>query len=208
MSRRRSNLSRNQMLTLIIAVVAIIATIIVAFISGHDWFQDSTPASTVTSSNSSNNITSLAMEQVPGIVVSYAGSENNMGGTATLRKLFRDSVHTYILSYELPTDKEGYAGFVFNFDHGENVSKYREIEFTIQFQAKDKMIDLYLKDIAAIKDSVRVTSTGIEPTEISIKLEEFAGVNLNALKEIIFDVNTTFESGFQEIIVGNVRLSP
>jgi hypothetical protein len=38
MPSRRSSLSLNQRLTLIIAVLALVATIIVAFISGHDWF--------------------------------------------------------------------------------------------------------------------------------------------------------------------------
>lgn len=38
MSPRRSSLSRNQKLTLIIAVLAIIVTIVSAFVSGHDWF--------------------------------------------------------------------------------------------------------------------------------------------------------------------------
>jgi hypothetical protein len=38
MSPRRSSLSLNQKLTLLIALLAIITTMIAAFISGHDWF--------------------------------------------------------------------------------------------------------------------------------------------------------------------------
>jgi hypothetical protein len=168
----------------------------------------SSPVPGAASTNPSNQITLLAIEQFPGVVVSYAGSENNMGGTATLTKLIRGSAHVYILSYELPPDKEGYAGFVFNFDHGEDISQYQKIEFSIEFQTQGEQIDLHLRDIAGIKDSVRVASTGIEPMNLSIELEAFAGVNLNAIKEVIFDVNTTFESGPQEIIISDVRFVP
>jgi hypothetical protein len=38
MSSRRSTLSFNQKLTLLFALLAVIAAIIAAFISGHDWF--------------------------------------------------------------------------------------------------------------------------------------------------------------------------
>src|SRR5215211_4619556 len=48
MSKRiLSNLSLNQQLTLLIAFLAVIGTMITAFISGHDWFQPSKPQEAV-----------------------------------------------------------------------------------------------------------------------------------------------------------------
>jgi hypothetical protein len=43
MSSRRSSLSRNQKLTLLIALLVVIVSLIAAFVSGHDWFSG-TPA--------------------------------------------------------------------------------------------------------------------------------------------------------------------
>jgi hypothetical protein len=42
MSPRRSNLSLNQKITISLAFLAILASILAAFISGHDWFPDKT----------------------------------------------------------------------------------------------------------------------------------------------------------------------
>ena len=117
---------------------------------------------------------------------------------------------TYILSYDLPTVGDGNAGLVFNFDDGHNVSQYQKIEFTIQFQARGEKVDLYLKDISGSDDvpPYRITSTGTDKMNVSIFLKDFSGLNINALKEIAFDVNTTFERCFQEISISNIKFIP
>lgn len=51
MSPRRSSLSLNQKLTLLLVFLGIVASIVVAFISGHDWFAKE---STITPSPTSN----------------------------------------------------------------------------------------------------------------------------------------------------------
>jgi eukaryotic-like serine/threonine-protein kinase len=60
MSRRRSTLSHNQRLTLLIAIIAIIATIIAAFISSHDWFTTPLSQSIPTVTNSHPTLSVLA----------------------------------------------------------------------------------------------------------------------------------------------------
>ena len=49
MTRRRSNLSHNQRLTLLLSAIAIIVAIIAAFISSHDWFSTISSTPTLTS---------------------------------------------------------------------------------------------------------------------------------------------------------------
>jgi hypothetical protein len=208
MSPRRSNLSLNQKIIISLAILGIIATIFAAFVSGHDWFSPSLPTPTVILSSPSKNIMSLGIEQISGDVVSYDGLQKNMGGIASITRGFVDSTPSYIFTYELPTDKEGFAGFVFVFDQAEDVSQFEKIEFAITFQSTNGKIDLYFQDNTGKQDSVRVISNGLDPMNKSIPLSEFAEIDLNALKEVKFDVNTTFESGSQEIIVDNIHFVP
>jgi hypothetical protein len=98
----------------------------------------------------------------------------------------------------------------FRFADGQNLSEYQRVEFTVQFDEKetDHVIDFYLVDISDQRSHVRLTEIGGGEKRKSELLGNFSGINLNAIKEITFNVDNTFIEGDHQMIVSGIRFVP
>ena len=152
----------------------------------------------------------VAIEQLPITVFVYDGRDEGLGGWSDLSISYRSSVPHYLFRYSIPANQTGYAGVAFRFVDGQNLSKYQRIEFTLQFDGKetDHVIDIYLVDISGQKRSVRLTEAGSDMKKKSELLSNFSGVNLNAIKEITFNVDDTFVTGDHLLTISDIQFVP
>jgi len=150
--------------------------------------------------------TALFIEQFPQLIFAFSGSDEGLGGNAFFRLVYDDNEKpVYKLIYDLPLDQSGYGGVAFQFDKGQNVSEFQSIDFTIQFNKKNDVIDLYLVDISDARAHVRVINTGIKERNLSIPLSNFNDIDLKAIKEISFNSDTSFVTGYHETLISNIR---
>jgi hypothetical protein len=152
----------------------------------------------------------LAIEKLPVTVFVYDGWDEGLGGWSYLSISYLNSMPNYHYNYFIPIDQVGYAGMAFRFSEGQNLSKYQRVEFIIQFDDKDSehVIDFYLNDISGQKDFVRLTEIGSGEENESKLLSNFAGINLNAIIEITFNIDSTFVTGDHEVTVSGIRFVP
>jgi len=118
------------------------------------------------------------LETVSQEIYSFQGSDEQGAGKANLRILYALSQPpTYVLIYDLPTSTEEYgsAGLAFNFAGGINVSEYKSLDFTTQFDSANQSIDLYLIDRVNRK-SVSIVSPGKDAINVSFPLINFTGM--------------------------------
>lgn len=189
--------------TVTAAIIGAVALILVTIL-GFIWqsYREGPP-------ESRSSLSMLPVEEIPGYYFSYSGSDEGLGGTASMMVVGGEIPPAYLLSYELPeNDQPSYAGISFYFDEGVDISDYKKIEFNIRFQDGGELIDLYLKDLSGVGDSFRVTSSGTGEMNISVQLDYFSSVNLNAIREVVFNVNGSFERGVQDVVIKNIRFVP
>jgi hypothetical protein len=159
-------------------------------------------------SNPSTNATDdLLLETIPQEVFSFQGTDEQMAGTANLRILYAlDQSPIYKLIYDLPTSTNQYgkAGLALKFDGGIDVSPYKSLNFTIQFDLGNQFIDLYLID-RATKRFDTITSQGQNAINVDFILSNFTGLDLHDLKEIDFFVDTLKNTGYHTIFISNIR---
>jgi hypothetical protein len=153
---------------------------------------------------------SLAIEQLPATVFIYDGRDQNLGGWTSLSISYVDSAPNYQFNYFVPADQAGYAGMAFRFSEGQNLSKYKRVEFTLHFDGKEPehVIDIYMTDIGGQKSYIRVTEIGDSQKKEGELLSNFAGVNLNAIKEITFNTDNTFVSGNHQVTISDINFVP
>lgn len=149
---------------------------------------------------------SLSIEKIPQRVFSYYGNAENLGGFSKLDILFSgdEIIPYYSLKYTIPSDRDGYAGMVFQFDKGQNVSGYSAIVLNIQFSKGSIPIDLFVKDIGGNGDHVRITSKGTGKTTFQYELSVFENVDFNALKEVGFNSDQSMVRGEYTMIISEI----
>lgn len=150
----------------------------------------------------------LAVEYIPQKVFAYAGNNNPDGGWSALSVVYDDAHKlNYRFEYSLPEDKYGYAGMVFNFPKGYNLSEYKALTFTIIFKNPTDEIDLFIKDISQNSNTVRIKGNGDERMELRYDFTNFSNVNFNAVLEIGLFAKTDFTRGGHEVWITDVRLT-
>ncbi len=152
----------------------------------------------------------LAMEQIEQKIFAYYGEAENVGGFAKI-DLAYDGVHekpSYILNYNIPGDKTGYAGVAFQFKKSLDVESYRAIEFEIRFDAANVPIDFYVKDANKNGATMRILSTGTDPLRMRYELTNFKGIEFNALKEVGFNADNTFSTGAHIVTIRSMQFVP
>jgi hypothetical protein len=186
-----------------IAIIGLVGGLLIAILSpfATKWANRSEPTP---------NPLSLSIEQLPVVVFVYDGRDENLGGWSSLSISYLNSMPNYHFSYSIPTDQTGYAGMAFRFSGGQNLSNYKRIEFTLQFDdmETEHVIDFYLTDISDQKSHVRITEIGSGEKKESELLSNFAGINLNAIKEITFNTENTFVAGDHQVTISDIRFMP
>lgn len=148
----------------------------------------------------------LAMEAIPRDVFVFAGNDNPDGGRGTFSLIYHDEdIPNYRMEYSLPEDKYGYAGMVFRFPGGYNLSAYKTIEFTIMFKTPNDEIELFVKDIGGKNDSIRIVNNGKNEMNLSYGFANFTNINFNAVMEIGVFASTNFSTGSHDVWVKNIH---
>jgi hypothetical protein len=186
-----------------IAIIGLVGGLLIAILSPYATKWANRPEPTP-------NPLSLSIEQLPVVVFVYDGRDENLGGWSSLSISYLNSMPNYHFSYSIPTYQTGYAGMAFRFSGGQNLSNYKRIEFTFQFDdmETEHVIDFYLTDISGQKSHVRMTEIGSSEKKESELLSNFAGINLNAIKEITFNTDNTFVAGDHQVTVSDIRFVP
>jgi hypothetical protein len=143
-------------------------------------------------------------KQFPIKVFSYDGSEKSVGGFAELTPTDMNGSPIYIFHYSIPNSGIGYAGVAFRFSGGQDISYYKEIEFSLQFSKNDEPIDVYLADTKGNKKSFRIISTDANVVKKSFLLSNFTGVDLSTLKEVTLNAEEIFVRGDHKIIIHEI----
>ncbi len=188
--------------TIIVAIIGLIGIVATAILDplGQKWINQPTPTSTSTF---------YPIENFPQQDFPYFGDETSTGksGVAALYVLYDGSNQfpRYLLDYNVPQEPSGYAGLSFQFTNGQNVANYNAIEFTIQFSDTNIPIDFYAKDITGQSSSIRILSSSTDKMNIRYALDDFSGIDFNALKEVGFNSDNTFSTGRHTITVSDIR---
>lgn len=190
--------------TITVAIISLIGNLILGY---WQFIRKPSETNQPTPTPASN---ALAIEQLPMTLFVYDGRGENLGGWSDLKLSFLNSMPNYKFDYSIPSDQTGYAGMAFRFSEGQNVSKYQRIEFTIQFDGKESqhVMDFYLTDISGQKSPVRITEIGSNEKKESELLSNFVNTNLNAIKEMVFNVDNTFVTGDHQVTVSNIHFVP
>jgi hypothetical protein len=153
-----------------------------------------------------NEPKSIAIETMPQNVFVYAGNNSPDGGWGAFSLIYDEKqLPNYKMEYFLPDDKYGYAGLVFKFVDGENLSAYQAIELTVVFGAGSDEIDLFIKDISYNSSSIRITGSGTDEMVLRYDLKNFHDINFNAVKEVGVFADNNFIKGSHQVLVKNVR---
>ena len=149
---------------------------------------------------------SLSIEQIEQRVFAYDGSAEDLGGWANYDTFFDgvDGKPHYELNYDIPGDETGYAGLAFQFERGVNVSMYKAIALTLEFEGVNNPIDLYVKDISGNGKSVRIVSNSTDGMPLRYEFSNFGDVDFNALKEIGINVDNSFTSGSHSVTIYSI----
>ncbi len=184
-----------------VAVIGLVGTCVAAFFAipaFQTW---------VGSLFSPSNPKSLAVEEIPQRVFAYYGNAVNLGGVSTVNLAYDGSspYPSYMLDYNVPAGQTGYAGMAFQFNNGQNMTRYNAVEFTIQFNEINVPIDFYVKDISNEDGYIRILSTSTDKMKLRYELGNFKQVNFNALKEVGFNSDNSFSSGRHIVTISGIR---
>jgi len=145
------------------------------------------------------------IESMPVHIFAFAGNNNPDGGWGTLDVYFQDDLPAYNLTYSLPTDgTNGYAGLTFKFEEGADLSEFESVSFLLTIPP-NKEVDLLVKDIAGKELRYRVRGGPQTETKLDVALSNFKNVNLKAVREVMFFVDTGFISGNHSFSVKEMK---
>ena len=124
-----------------------------------------------------------------------------------------ENFHTrflYNLTYEIPMQGPGWAGFTIQLEQPVDVHSYRAIQFQIQYGDPDALIELHLKDDAGNFAKVRLDNHYVKnlPTEdqtVQVPLQMYKQVTLNHVKEIVFAADDTFTRGKHSVLISHIH---
>jgi hypothetical protein len=116
----------------------------------------------------------------------------------------------YWLTYVIPTQNPGWAGFTIQFEQPVDLRHYRAIQFQIQYADMDGLVELHLKDDAGNYAKVRLDSYYLKklPTDlqtVQIPLELYKSVTLDHVKEIVFAADYTFIHGKHSVLISHIH---
>jgi hypothetical protein len=182
----------------LIGAIATVITGLLAFPPFQEW---------VRSWGSDRKVQALAIEEIPQRVFAYDGSAENLGGWANYNTIFDgfDGKPYYELAYSIPEDQTSYGGLAFQFETGKNLSAYKVIVFTLQFDDVNNPIEFYAKDISGKGGRVRIVSNSTNNMPLRYEFTNFGDVNFNALKEVGINVDNTFSSGGHVVTIHSIR---
>ncbi|MBN2116645.1 MAG: hypothetical protein JW730_08745 [Anaerolineales bacterium] len=165
-----------------------------------------TPAMPSVTSVTPDKGETLTMEAIPRDIYVFAGDDNPDGGRGKFSLICDDeNIPNYRMEYFLPEDKYGYAGMVFRFPKGYNLSAYKTVRFTIMFKAPGDQVDLYVKDISRNDNSIRIVNNGKDEMNLSYEFTNFPSINFNAVMEIGVFASTYFMKGSHDVWVKNIH---
>jgi len=139
--------------------------------------------------------TEVPIESMPVHIFAFAGNNNPEGGWSVMDVYYTDNLPSYNFTYALPTDgKTGYAGMTFKFEQGADLSEFESVAFLLTIPPNEEA-DLLVKDIAGKELRYRVRGGPQAETKLEISLSNFKDVNLKAVREVMFFVDTGFVIG-------------
>lgn len=181
----------------IAAIIAVIGIVVGAIANplAQKWVDAPAPTETPNS---------LAIEQIPQNIVPY--SADSAEGSWGSFLLIYDSAGQpiYELNYVLPADKTGFAGLVFQFAEGQNLSEYRAIQFKLIFGHLSDEIDFFVKDISNNESRVHVVASSQNEMVLRYEYSNFSNVNFNAIQELGLDARTDFISGTHMVRIKDI----
>lgn len=145
--------------------------------------------------------TEVPMESLPAHIFAFAGD----GGWSTLDVYFKDEIPSYNFTYSLPTEgTSGYAGLTFKFEDGADLSEFESVSFLLRIPPNEEA-DLLIKDIAGKELRYRVRGGPQAETKLDVPLSNFKDVNLKAVREVMFFVDTGFTTGDRAFSVKEMK---
>jgi hypothetical protein len=166
--------------------------------------------------NNSPTISGTLIENFPFQFYDYDGERDPdpAGGTTKITRTYDttggQSKALYTLQYEMPDVDEGYGGLQFEFEKPEDLSSYKFIQFTIQFQDTDTRCRVFLRDDQDVQASVLVGdgNFGKQITDIQVVtiplVPAYNSTDRSKITKVIFSVNTNFTRGAHSFIVSDI----
>ena len=150
---------------------------------------------------------SLAVEEIiPQNVFVFTGNNNPDGGWGAFSLVYDDKhIPNYRMEYSIPEDKNGYAGMVFQFPKGQNLSAFKAVEFAIMFNMPSDEIDLFIKDISENNNRIHIAGNGARELNLTYEFTNFPDINFNAVMEIGIFANEDFARGSHEVRIKDLR---
>jgi hypothetical protein len=113
------------------------------------------------------------------------------------------------ISYSMSDDKSrySYAGIDFVFKPSQNLSDFRNIEFTIYFGKTVNQADFKFEDIAGVIEPFRLVGNADSNKRFVVSLSNFNQIDFNAIRAISFQVDSTFANGKDSLTVKNIVLT-
>jgi len=116
----------------------------------------------------------------------------------------------YFLTYEIPMQDPGWAGFTIQFEQPVDLHHYRAIQFQIQYTGMDALIELHLKDDAGNFAKVRLDNQYLKklPTDlqtVQVPLRLYNNVTLDHVKEIVFAADDSFIRGKYSVLISHIH---
>jgi hypothetical protein len=158
-----------------------------------------------------SNSKSLAIEQIPQTVGTYAKTNSEVSsfsGWADFLVIYeKGAVPTYKFEYDLPANPAGYAGLAFGFLDSQDLSKYSNVEFSLDFAQPGDRLDAYFKDISNHQGSFTINAIGNNEMTLKLPLINFRPADLKAISEFGFHVDSDHNTGSHNVIIKNVRFT-
>ena len=150
--------------------------------------------------------TDVAVESMPVHIFAFAGNNNPDGGWSVLDIFYEDdSKPIYKFTYSLPTDgTSGYAGLAFKFEQEADLSEFESISFLLRIPP-DEEVDLLIKDISGQELRYRLRGGPQDETEMDIAFSNFNDINLKAVREVMFFVDSGLITGDHSFFVKDIK---
>ena len=148
----------------------------------------------------------VAIESMPVHIFAFAGNNNPDGGWSVLDIFYEDdSKPIYKFTYILPTDgTSGYAGLTFKFEQEVDLSEFESISFLLRIPPNEE-VDLLIKDISEKELRYLLRGGPQDETEVDIAFSNFTDINLKAVREIMFFVDTDLITGDHSFFAKEIK---
>jgi len=197
-TQKEKRAASSNIVPILVAIIGALATIIVTLLT---IFKEP-----ILDRFNSPDLKALAIEEIPQNIFVFAGNNSPDGGWGAFSLVYDDKhILNYRMEYSLPEDKYGYAGMVFQFPEGHNLSAYKAVEFTIALKVPTDAIDLFIKDISNNNNKIHIAGNGQNEMVLSYEFTNFPEINFNAVKEVGVIASTDFSKGDHQVRIKSVR---